>query len=176
MSEQQEMMRLSKRMAFVLRHNPASAGLTLDEHGWVSLLRLSEALSVSQEQLLSVAAQDTKQRYTVTEGRMRAAQGHSVEVDLQHRVATPPAALFHGTVASATANIRAQGLLPQSRLAVHLSPNVATATAVSARRGEPVILLVRAWEMLEAGFEFRVSENGVWLVNHVPAKFIDFPE
>lgn len=176
MSKKSNVTRLSKRMAFVLRHNPASVNLTLDEHGWVPLQALCAALGASEAEVLAVVAQDAKGRYTVAEGRIRAAQGHSVVMDLQHEIATPPAALFHGTVGEALVGIHKLGLVPKSRLAVHLSPDEATATAVGARRGKPVILRVRAWEMLEAGFKFSVSENGVWLINHVPAEFIDFPE
>lgn len=176
MSEKSKAMRLSKRMAFVLRHNPASVGLALDEHGWVPLEALCAALSASKAEVLAVAAEDSKARYTVAGGRIRAAQGHSVAVDLEHPVATPPAVLYHGTVAAALPGIGAEGLVPGSRLAVHLSPDVETAKVVGARRGQPIILSVKAQEMAAAGHEFRRSENGVWLVAHVPVEFISFPE
>lgn len=175
MSQQQATVRLSKRMAYVLRHNPGSVDLQLDEHGWVPLQALCAALSVSEGEILAVAAQDMKQRYTVAEGRIRAAQGHSVAVDLQHPVAVPPATLYHGTVASNLAGIRERGLLLGSRLAVHLSSDVATASAVGARRGAPVVLEVNAAGMHAAGGTFHLSENGVWLSSAVAPQFIRFP-
>jgi putative RNA 2'-phosphotransferase len=56
---------------------------------------------------------------------------------------------------------------------VHLSPNRETATAVGARRGVPVVLRVDAEAMAAAGHVFRRSENGVWLVDGVPPKFLE---
>jgi len=34
---------------------------------------------------------------------------------------------------------------------------------------------IRAGEMHRAGFVFRRSANGVWLVDQVPPQFIEFP-
>lgn len=71
--------------------------------------------------------------------------------------------------------IREEGLRPMNRHAVHLSPDRETATRVGARRGRPVVLVVRSGEMHRAGHEFRVSANGVWLAAHVPPAHISFP-
>src|SRR6185503_2401010 len=106
--------------------------------------------------------------------RIRANQGHSVDVDLQLAPAAPPATLFHGTVDAAIASIRAQGLLRGERHHVHLSSDIATASKVGGRRGKPVILTVRSGAMAAAGHVFYCSANGVWLTDHVPPEFIDF--
>jgi putative RNA 2'-phosphotransferase len=55
---------------------------------------------------------------------------------------------------------------------VHLSPDEATARRVGARRGQPVILVIRAGEMHRDGHAFQVSDNGVWLTAHVPPRYI----
>jgi putative RNA 2'-phosphotransferase len=64
------------------------------------------------------------------------------------------------------------GLRPMNRHDVHLSPDRETARRVGARRGRPVILLVDAKAMSDDGHEFRLSANGVWLTQHVPAQYL----
>src|SRR5262249_40904025 len=115
-----------------------------------------------------------KQRFALSPDRtrVRANQGHSIEVDLQLAPAEPPGSLFHGTVQSALAGIRQQGLLKGSRHHVHLSGDVETATRGGARRGKPVVLEIDAAGMVATGHTFYRSENGVWLVDAVPPEFI----
>ena len=57
---------------------------------------------------------------------------------------------------------------------MHLSADQATATAVGARRGPPVVLRVDAAGMHAAGHEFRCAANGVWLAGHVPPAYIQW--
>ncbi|MBX3160850.1 MAG: RNA 2'-phosphotransferase [Deltaproteobacteria bacterium] len=174
--------RISKFLSLVLRHQPQLIGITLDEAGWVDVDELLAACArrgrhLTRAELEEVVAASDKQRFALSPdgARIRANQGHSVSVDLQLAPAEPPELLFHGTVAAALAGIRAEGLVRGKRHHVHLSRDVATANVVGKRRGAPVILTVRAAEMVAAGHTFYVSENRVWLVEHVPASFIDFP-
>lgn len=170
--------RISKAMSFVLRHKPETVGITLTETGWVSVETLASALSthfgetITVGRVQGIVEADSKQRYTVKEGQIRAAQGHSIPVKLELSPSTPPAVLYHGTVEAAVSSILAQGLIPGKRQHVHLSASVETATSVGARRGTPVILTVQAVEAFEAGVVFFQAENGVWLTSHVPAEFI----
>ncbi|MEV6242105.1 RNA 2'-phosphotransferase [Lentzea sp. NPDC051838] len=170
--EEDRMIRLSKRMSKALRHKPERVGLTLDPSGWVPVADLLSALGVSEEELREVVARNDKQRFTIDGDRIRANQGHSVEVDLGLPTATPPDTLFHGTVAQYLDDIMRDGLRPMSRHDVHLSPDRETARRVGARRGRPVILLVDAKRMSDDGHEFRLSANGVWLTQHVPAGYL----
>lgn len=172
--------RVSKFLSFVLRHRPDSIGIELDDAGWVeveTLLRRSQAsgTAIARAELEEVVATSPKRRFALSEDglRIRASQGHSVEVELGYQPATPPEQLFHGTVASALESIRAQGLTRMARHHVHLSPDRATATNVGQRRGAPIVLTVRAGQMHRAGFVFYVSANGVWLTEHVPPEFLD---
>ncbi|GLX01475.1 RNA 2'-phosphotransferase [Microtetraspora sp. NBRC 16547] len=178
--DERRMVRISKYLAKHLRHQPERIGIELDARGWVdveALLAASAAhgFPISRAELERVVADNDKRRYVIEGERIRASQGHSVPVDLDLPLTTPPAFLYHGTIGRSVAAIRAQGLRPMGRHHVHLSPDRATATRVGARRGWPVVLVVDAAAMRAAGHEFRVSANGVWLVDHVPPAFIRFP-
>jgi putative RNA 2'-phosphotransferase len=174
-----DVVRLSKRLSHVLRHAPGSVGLTLDAAGWVAVEDLLAALArhgrrVTRAELDDVVTRDDKQRfaYDPTGTRIRASQGHSVPVDLGYAAAEPPAELFHGTVERFLPAIRAEGLQPGNRHAVHLSPDVDTARRVGARRGRPVVLRVDAAAMVRDGARFTRSANGVWLVDAVPPRYL----
>ncbi|HUQ55493.1 RNA 2'-phosphotransferase [Lentzea sp.] len=170
--EQDRMIRLSKRMSKALRHQPERVGLTLDAAGWVPVADLLDALGISAEDMREVVERNDKKRFTIDGDRIRANQGHSVEVDLGLPTATPPDVLFHGTVAHYLDDIMRDGLRPMSRHDVHLSPDLETARRVGARRGRPLILTVAAKAMHADGHEFRLSANGVWLARHVPARYL----
>lgn len=170
---------MSKRLSFVLRHQPDSIGITLDEAGWVAVDELLPALArsglrLSRAELDAVVAANDKRRFAFDESgtRIRASQGHSVPVALGYRSQIPPGVLFHGTVQRFLPAILDEGLRPGNRHAVHLSPDVATATTVGRRRGRPVVLRVDAAAMVADGFAFTRSANGVWLTDAVPARYL----
>ena len=174
--------RNSKFLSLVLRHDPDRIGITLDDAGWTDVAALLDATAahgvmITRDELVQIVATSDKQRFALSPdgARIRANQGHSVEVDLALAPATPPAVLYHGTVGQFVDSIREQGLIKGARHHVHLSADTATAAKVGGRRGKPVILTVRAADMVAAGHTFFCSENGVWLVDHVQAQFIDFP-
>jgi uncharacterized protein (TIGR02452 family) len=173
--------RISKFLSLVLRHDPGRIGLVLDGAGWAEVEALLAAAAahgvpLTRDELRAIVATSDKQRFALSAdgARIRANQGHSVEVDLQLPPREPLAQLFHGTVETALPGIRGQGLLRGARHHVHLSADVPTAAKVGSRRGAPVILTVRAADMHAAGYAFYCSENGVWLTDHVPARFILF--
>jgi putative RNA 2'-phosphotransferase len=175
-----DVVRISKRLSFVLRHRPDSIGLTLDDAGWVDVDDLLGALAdaglrLTRAELDAVVAGNDKQRFAVdaSRTRIRASQGHSVPVALGYRPATPPAELFHGTVERFLPAILTEGLRSGRRHAVHLSPDVATARAVGGRRGRPVTLRVDAAAMVADGSLFTCSANGVWLTDAVPPSVRD---
>jgi putative RNA 2'-phosphotransferase len=171
--------RLSKLLSLVLRHDPSLVGLRLDPGGWVDLDVLvvgiqSRRPGATRADIERVVATNDKQRFALdaTRSRIRANQGHSVAVELGLPRRRPPAALFHGTVATSVPGILRDGLSRRSRHAVHLSPDRATAARVGARRGRPAVLRVDAVRMHAEGYEFSVSDNGVWLVEAVPPEYL----
>lgn len=163
----------SRTLAYTLRHDPASAGLTLAPAGWVRLADLVAGVpDLDLATVQAVVAGDAKHRFTIAGEMIRAAQGHTVEVDPVGEPQVPPPVLFHGTTAPAADAIGASGLHPGARRDVHLSGDAATAAEVGARRGEPVTLTIDTAAAAAAGIEFRVADNGVWLTGHIPAEFI----
>lgn len=171
----------SKFISLVLRHRPEAIGLTLDAEGWAdieTLIRLSQSRHPLTRALIDQAvATNNKQRFAISEDgrRIRARQGHSIEVELGLSPVAPPERLYHGTAARSVEAIRREGLSKRQRQHVHLSADIDTATKVGARHGKPVVLTVRAGDMAAAGHSFYRSENGVWLTDAVPPGFIDFP-
>jgi len=163
---------ISKFLSYVLRHAPQEIGLTLDAGGWTPVADLLDRapISLTRTRLEQVVAASDKQRFALSPDgtRIRANQGHSIPVDLGLTPLSPPETLYHGTYPGALDAILAKGLRPMSRHHVHLSPDIQTAKKVGARRGKPVILAVAAGKMADAGALFYRSENGVWLVDHVP--------
>ena len=174
--------RTSKFLSLVLRHKPEEIGLMLDEQGWAvveDLLRLANQSGrrLTPELLQQVVRENDKQRFAFSPDglRIRASQGHSVEIDLALEPSEPPEFLYHGTASHSVESIRRDGLDKRNRQHVHLSLDAATATKVGQRHGRPVILVVRARQMREAGHQFFLSANGVWLTDHVPVAFLEFP-
>lgn len=175
---QRDLVRVSKRLSLHLRHAPERIGIRLGAGGWVDVAELLAALrehglDLTHAELDEVVARNDKQRFAFdsTGSRIRANQGHSVPVDLALPVVKPPELLYHGTVERYLSEIMRSGLRPMRRH-VHLSATAETAATVGARRGEPVVLEVAAGSMVTAGYEFRLSGNGVWLTDHVPPAFL----
>ena len=168
----------SKYISLILRHKPEVIGITLDEHGWANVDELIEGVSRTHKLdmaiLEQIVAEDEKQRYSFNEDKtlIRANQGHSIPVDVELEEQQPPEILYHGTGEKYIASIDAQGLIPKSRLYVHLSRDEETANKVGSRHGKPVIYKVNSGDMYRDGYKFFCSVNGVWLTNEVPVKYL----
>ena len=181
--QKNQMVKISKKLSYVLRHHPESIELVLDEEGWVEVDMLLDRFSnnyfpITLENLKEVVAQNDKKRFALSDDEVyiRASQGHSIHIDLGYTTIKPPERLYHGTATRFVHSIREQGLKKQRRHHVHLSADEETAIKVGGRHGKPVILIVNALEMHQQGHEFFESENGVWLTESVPVKYLEFPE
>ncbi len=175
--------KISKFLSYVLRHRPEEIGLALDVNGWAmvsELISKSKAASIhlTEDMLREIVRTSDKQRFALSDDgrKIRANQGHSIEVDLALEPTEPPGILFHGTAIRFIATIRQEGLKPMNRQHVHLSPDEATAIKVGQRHGKPVVLKIRAGEMFRSRKVFYLSANGVWLTDSVEAKSVEFPE
>ena len=162
----------------ILRHKPEEIGITLDEHGWADVQALIDGVNqthpLTMELLEEIVRTDEKQRYSFNEDHtlIRANQGHSIPVDVELKETAPPAILYHGTREKYTASIDQIGLIPKSRLYVHLSADRETAVTVGKRHGKPVVYTVDAASMHADGYPFFLSVNGVWLTKEVPVEYL----
>jgi len=179
MITEKEVIRISKFLSLVLRHQPETIGVVLDENGWTPVTTLLEKMqaagtTINLPLLKEVVATNSKQRFAFSEDEsmIRANQGHSVGIDLAFEPIEPPTVLYHGTSEHVVAAILKEGLQKRSRHHVHLSADVQTVRAVGQRYGKPVVLIVAALQMHKEGYPFYQSANGVWLTEHVPPVYL----
>lgn len=175
------MSRHSRFLSLILRHKPEEIGITLDRAGWTRIDELLRALKtagrpISREQLIAIVEENEKRRFTVSEDGafIRAAQGHSIDVDLGLQPRKPPLLLYHGTARQSLDEIFSQGLQSMGRGQVHLSSFPTDAAEVGRRHGHAVVLEIMARRMHRRGFVFTRADNGVWLTEAVPASFLQF--
>lgn len=178
--DSQRLIRISKYLSKHLRHTPHKLGLTLAPGGWVEVERLLSAcrqhqFPITAAELNEVVDQNDKQRFSFDSSRtrIRANQGHSVEVDLELTPLEPPAMLYHGTGEKSVGSILQQGISRMNRQHVHLSADIETALKVGARHGKPVVFEVNTGQMHRDGHLFYRSDNGVWLVDQVPPRYLN---
>lgn len=176
--DEREMVRLSKKMSYILRHGAKKLEIDIDSAGWVGVGDLLSAMNKGRDEPMTIAdvefvvAHNDKKRFAMKGGKIRASQGHSIDVDLAMVPVEPPAVLYHGTGKKAVPRILAEGLKKMGRNHVHLSKDGGTAFKVGSRHGSPVVFEIASGEMHLAGHDFYLSENGVWLVDHVPARYL----
>jgi putative RNA 2'-phosphotransferase len=172
---------ISKFLSLVLRHSPQTIHLNIDKNGWANIDELIQnadkyrRIHLTVELINTIVETNDKQRFILSDDgkRIRANQGHSIKIDLELEAKTPPDILYHGTASRFLDSIMKDGLKPMTRQYVHLSQTKETALTVGKRHGKPIVLFINAKNMFEDGHKFYLSENNVWLVNNVPAKYIN---
>ena len=169
----------SKFIAYVLRHNPSVVGIELDEHGWADVNALIDDVCktgrfLNIQTIEEIVQNDNKHRFSFNDDRtkIRANQGHSIDVDVEMKACPPPDILYHGTAEKYIESIRKNGILKKSRNYVHLSKDVDTAIKVGARHGKAIVLKIDARQMYADGYIFLLSANGVWQTEQVPFKYV----
>ena len=170
---------IGKFISLILRHDPSVVGIRLDENGWANVDDLIKGINakgviIDFNTLKHIVESNTKQRYSFNDDqtKIRANQGHSINVDVELKETLPPVVLFHGTAGRFLDSILENGITHQSRQYVHLSDNEETAKKVGMRYGKPIVLIIAAKEMSDDGYRFFLSENGVWLCKYIPKKYI----
>jgi len=179
MTNEKQLTQISKFLSLVLRHQPETIGIQLDQNGWTDVNELIEkannyGVTFDREILNHIVATNSKKRFSFNEhlDKIRASQGHSVEIELGYTNQTPPEILFHGTGEKSVHSILETGLEKRSRQHVHLSSDLETAIKVGQRHGKPFVFKVLAGQMHNDNFQFFVSDNGVWLTDYVPVKYL----
>jgi len=172
--KEKDRVKIGKEISYILRHRPESANLSLNDDGYAHVDRLIKHLKISFEDLEEIVETNNKKRYAFNKDKtlIRASQGHSIDVDLKMKPKEPPRFLYHGTAKLYQEVIERQGLKKMNRQHVHLSLEEETAKSVGSRHGKPIIFIVYAEKMHTDGFKFFLSDNGVWLTDKVPQKYL----
>ena len=159
----------SKSLSKILRHRPD--GYSMDKNGWVPVSEILLNQNLTIEELNEIVETNDKQRFTIEGDKIRANQGHSIEVDLEFKVEIPPFILYHGTGEKNKDIIEKDGIKKMTRHHVHLSEDKHTAKSVGQRHGKPFIFEIKARAMNTDGIKFYKSPNGVWLTDYVDPKY-----
>lgn len=169
-----DLIETSKYISLILRHKPETIGITLDEHGYANVNDLLNGLNINFQILEEIVKTDNKNRYSFNDDKtkIRANQGHSINVDVELIEKKPPDILYHGTATKYVSDINKYGLLPKSRLYVHLTDSIEVAKATGVRHGELVIYEINAKKMYEKDIKFYLSVNNVWLTKRVENEYI----
>lgn len=171
--------KLSIFLSLVLRHKPDAIKMELDDYGYLPvdkmIVRIQETGRHIDRQILDeIVSSDEKGRYSYNgdKSKIRANQGHSIEVDVGLKRSNPPKILYHGTSVENAESIKREGIKKQSRLYVHLTEDYEIAKKTGSRKGTSKVLKIDSQLMSKNGYEFLLSENGVWLTNNVPPKYL----
>lgn len=179
MNTEKQVTQISKLLSFALRHQPEAIGIQLDQNGWTDVNDLikkvnESGITLDRKLLDYVVETNSKKRFAFNDtlDKIRASQGHSVAITLGYSCQKPPEILFHGTGESSVQSILDTGLQKRNRQHVHLSTDIDTAIKVGQRHGKAIVLKVLAEQMHRDNFEFFLSDNGVWLTEYVPVKYL----
>jgi putative RNA 2'-phosphotransferase len=179
MISEKQQTHISKFLSLVLRHKPETIGIQLDQNGWIDVDELISksnkyGIQFDRETLNHIVETNSKKRFAFNDklDKIRASQGHSLEIELGYKIQKPPEILFHGTSEKSVQSILDKGLEKRNRQHVHLSSDTETAIKVGQRHGKPIVFEILAEKMYNDKFEFYISENGVWLTDNVPAKYL----
>jgi len=179
MTSDKQLTHISKFLSLVLRHQPETIGIQLDQNGWTNVKELIEkandnGINLDRDTLNHIVETNAKKRFAFNEtlDKIRASQGHSIEIELGYESQKPPEILYHGTSEKSVQSIIDKGLEKQSRQHVHLSSDIETAIKVGQRHGKPFVFKVLAEQMYTDNFQFFISDNGVWLTENVPVKYL----
>jgi putative RNA 2'-phosphotransferase len=173
--------RLSRFLSFLLRHRPPDYPLRFDRRGfveWGELMREVQARfpDVTEQEVRGVIAGSDKQRFELSEGKVRATYGHSFAIDLEPQSAAPPSRLYHATARDLVQTILREGLKPRGRAYVHLSLSLDEALAVGKRRDPaPSVVVIDAQAAHAGGIVF-YSSGPVYLAGEIPPRFLSLWE
>ncbi len=171
-----ELIQKGKFLSLILRHKPEEIDLTLDQYGWAELKKIisNKKMSLTFEEIKEIVETNDKKRFEfdAEKKKIRARQGHSIDVDVELEEFIPTDFLYHGTATRFLTSIFETGLSKRNRNHVHLSDNIEVAMSVGSRHGTPIALKVDAVKLFEKNHKFYKSNNGVYLTDNVPVEYI----
>ncbi len=169
--------RLGRFISGALRHFPDDLGLAMNQHGWVDIDVLCDAMRTrykwsNKEKLFSIIESDEKGRYEVKGNKIRARYGHSVDIDLDYPENTLPE-IYYGASREEVDILLEKGIKPIKQRYVHLSTSVEKAQEVASIHTEdPVLLVINAEEARNDGVALLAATENIVLAEEIPAKYL----
>ncbi len=170
----------SKQLIKKLRHDAVLANnaaereriikkgdLPIDKHGY-ALIEDLEFLGWKVKELQDIMAEDDKKRFTMSDRRIRAENGHSIEgLDMKYTLITDPSkypVVVHGTYSKNIDSIMRYGLHRRSRNEIHFTTVLDTRKNLSGFRDNADTLIHIDMEAaMRDGLTFYITGNNVIL-------------
>ena len=175
--ENKELQNKSKRLSYLLRHNPEE--LSISKDGFISTIEILNKLSISMEQLESIVNENDKKRFSFSEDKtkIKASQGHTIQVEIKMKeYQGENIKIYHGTSKYNLESIKKKGLVPMKRQYVHLTKNIKTAKETglryAKRNHDLIVFSVLTDELIKNKIEILISDNEVFQVKNVPYKLL----
>lgn len=164
----------SKYLSYLLRHHPEEVGCDIDEYGWVNVEKLIKGSDFTAEELKAIIEEDTRYTFSDDGTMVRAFHGHSIPTVHYQKESIPETDLYHGTSEENAEKIMKSGFIKgMNRIQVHLSINKENALKIGKRHGKPCVFRIDTKAMIQDGFKFYESGDGVWLTGDIPTKYIE---
>jgi len=173
--------RITRLLAFMLRHEPEQFDVDVDAHGFADVNEVLRALEerlggpLSLEELTAAVEGGDRRRYEIREGRIRALYGHSIEVEPGPE-SRPPEVLHIAVPTRDVERARRFGLRGGRRRFLHLAVDAEDALAAGRRTAQEYTLIrVLAIDAWEQGVHF-YDRGSLWLAEELPTHLIEVGE
>ncbi len=173
--------RITRSLAYMLRHQPEQFDLELDEFGWADLREVVRALNerlgeaVAEEDVQDAVSSGDRQRYEIDRGMIRALYGHSIDVQ-PGEPSQPPELLYVGVSRQDAERAERFGLRPGRRRFLHLALTAEDALETAARSSEDAVLVkVHALDAWEEGISF-YDRKALFLSDPIPTHYLEISE
>ena len=170
--------RLGRFISGALRHFPDDLGLAMNQHGWVDLDVLCDAMRTrykwaNKDKLLSIIESDEKGRYEIQGRKIRARYGHSVNVDLDYPENTLPE-LYYGASREELDILLEKGIKPMKQRYVHLSTTSEKALEVAnIHTDDPILILIKAQEAQSDGITMLSATDNIVLSEEISPEYLE---
>lgn len=170
--------RITRSLAYMLRHQPEEFDLELDDYGFAELedvvCALNERLGepIREQDVVDALSTGDRPRYEIVDSRVRALYGHSIPID-PGEPTQPPDRLFIGVSANDAGRALKNGLQGGRRTFLHLAKTAEEAEEAGKRLGgDWSVITVRAREAWEEGINF-FDRKALYLSEFIPTEFLE---
>jgi len=176
--EQEKVEKLGRLISGILRHFPDKFGLNMDKNGWVNSESLVRAVRrryrwANRWIIKALIYSDEKKRYELSDDKIRARYGHSVDVELSDMPEAQEDVLYYGTSEEEAQRMVEIGIKPVNQTFVHLSTTIEKSEEVARLRTDsPIILEVDAKGARRDGIRIVKANEIIALAKEIPAKYI----